>query len=92
MNPTERFDLRPGEWRPDPPHSRLTRSRRDRKAMRPRTIARVSENPKRTENVWHTDTGAGNPQGKLTIARTDTDAIETVSLPGVRAEQGGKPQ
>ena len=31
-------------------------------------------------NVWHLDTGAGMPDGRLTLARIDTDPIETVSI------------
>ena len=34
-----------------------------------------------TGNVWHVDTGAGNPSGRLTLARIDTDPIETVTVP-----------
>lgn len=32
------------------------------------------------DNVWHLDTGAGTPGGRLTLARIDTDPIETVTL------------
>ena len=32
------------------------------------------------DNVWHLDTGAGMPGGRLTLARIDTDPIETVTL------------
>ena len=33
-----------------------------------------------TENVWHIDTGTGNPAGHLTIARIDCESIETVTM------------
>ena len=34
----------------------------------------------RTENVWHIDTGAGFRNGRLTLARIDTDPIETLTV------------
>ena len=34
-----------------------------------------------TGNVWHIDTGAGSPNGCLTLARIDTNPIETVAVP-----------
>ena len=34
----------------------------------------------RTENVWHIDTGAGFLNGRLTLARIDTDPIETLTV------------
>ena len=40
-----------------------------------------------TDNVWHIDTGAGFPKGRLTIARIDTDPIESVTMPVPRHEQ-----
>ena len=33
-----------------------------------------------TGNVWHIDTGAGFPNGRLTLARIDTDPIETLTV------------
>ena len=39
----------------------------------------IVENVQRTGNVWHIDTGAGFANGRLTLARIDTDAIETVT-------------
>ena len=38
-------------------------------------------NVARTGNVWHIDTGAGFANGRLTLARIDTDPIETVTVP-----------
>ena len=35
----------------------------------------------RTDNVCHIDTGAGFPNGRLTLARIDADPIDTVTLP-----------
>ena len=32
-------------------------------------------------NVWHIDTGAGFPNARLTLARIDSDPIETVTVP-----------
>ena len=34
-----------------------------------------------TGNVWHIDTGAGFPNGYVTLARIDVDPIETVTVP-----------
>ena len=31
-------------------------------------------------NVWHIDTGAGFRNGRLTLARIDTDPIETLTV------------
>ena len=39
----------------------------------------IVENVQRSGNVWHIDTGAGFANGRLTLARIDTDAIETVT-------------
>ena len=33
-----------------------------------------------TRTVWHLDTGAGGPGGRLTLARIDVDPIETVTV------------
>ena len=38
-------------------------------------------NVARTGNVRHIDTGAGFANGRLTLARIDTDPIETVTVP-----------
>ena len=32
-------------------------------------------------NVWHIDTGAGFPNGRLTLAQIDSDPIDTVTVP-----------
>ena len=37
--------------------------------------------PATTESVWHIDTGAGFPNGRLTLARIDADPIDTVTVP-----------
>ena len=37
--------------------------------------------PFTTANVWHIDTGAGFPNGRLTLARIDVDPIETLTVP-----------
>ena len=34
-----------------------------------------------TGNVWHIDTGAGTPRGRLILARIDTNPVETVTVP-----------
>ena len=34
----------------------------------------------KTGNVWHIDTGAGFRNGRLTLARIDTDPIETLTV------------
>ena len=40
----------------------------------------IQKTVRRTANVWHIDTGAGMSHGALTIARIDTDPIETVTV------------
>ena len=37
-----------------------------------------------TANVWHLDTGAGSPRGKLTIAQIDAYPLETTTLKCIR--------
>ena len=41
----------------------------------------VVAEPFTTANVWHIDTGAGVPNGRLTLARIDVDPIDTVTVP-----------
>ena len=41
----------------------------------------IVADPATTENVWHIDTGAGFPNGRLTLARIDVDPIDTVTVP-----------
>ena len=50
----------------------------------------IGPSVRRTANVWHTDTGAGLPSGKLTIARIDADSITTVTLDVVRNERSSR--
>ena len=50
----------------------------------------IGPSVRRTANVWHIDTGAGFPNGKLTIARIDTDPITTVTLDVVRNEESNR--
>ena len=52
----------------------------------------IMEEPTVRGNVWHIDTGAGSPRGRLTIARIDTYPIKIASMPILRAEQTGKSQ
>ena len=42
-----------------------------------------------TGNVWHLDTGAGTANGRLTLARIDTNPIESVTLSTGRTSQPG---
>ena len=41
----------------------------------------VGAEPFTTANVWHIDTGAGFPNGCLTLARIDVDPIDTLTVP-----------
>ena len=44
--------------------------------------------PRAVDNVWHLDTGAGVPGGRLTLARIDTDPIETMTGEGKGRHEG----
>ena len=41
----------------------------------------IFHTPTRSANVWHLDTGAGIPNGALTIAQIDCDPIQTGTMP-----------
>ena len=39
-----------------------------------------ADSVRRTDNVWHIDTGAGGSSGALTLARIDVDPIEIMTM------------